>query len=194
MKSFQDYFKRAFGGLSLCSLAKTLRPAFEQLQAQFPNSAKHLNWSCSCLGKRMAKLESMRERLTAGLTTEHLQERTLQGWRLAAVVWEREVPGDALKQEPIPYGATIAPDGTHLEDMPPEREVLVTMLEMIVADKPLSFIAEELNRRGFRNRQNNLWTPGAVFDLLPRLIDVGPRLVKSPDWPERRARITAQRL
>ena len=67
------------------------------------------------------------------------------------------------------------------------------MLEMIVADRPLSQIAEELNARGLRNRQNHLWTPGAVFDLLPRLIDVGPRLVKSPDWVERRARIPLQK-
>ena len=140
----------------------------------------------------MANLESMREQLT-GLTPEHLAERTAQGWRLATVIWEREISAEAPKPEPIPYGATVAPDGLHLEDLPPEREVLVTMLELIVADRPLSYIAEELNRRGFRNRQNNLWTPGAVFDLLPRLIDVGPRLVKSPDWPERRARVTGRR-
>jgi hypothetical protein len=141
----------------------------------------------------MANLESMRENLGAGLTPQHIQERTSQGWRLAAVIWERDAANAGPTPEPIPYGATVAPDGVHLVDLPPEREVLVVMLEMIVADRPLSFIAEELNRRGFRNRQNNLWTPGAVFDLLPRLIDVGPRLVKSPDWPERRARVTSQR-
>jgi hypothetical protein len=134
----------------------------------------------------------MREPLAAGLTAEHLKERTSEGWRLAAVIWEREAAGDAVREE-IPFGASVSADGTHLEDKPPEREVLVSMLEMIVADRPLSQIAEELNRRGFRNRQNNLWTPGAVFDLLPRLIDVGPRLVKSPDWIERRARISALR-
>jgi len=141
----------------------------------------------------MAKLETLREPLTAGLTPELLRDRTAQGWHLAAVVWEREAAGEPASQEPVPYGATVSPDGTHLEEQPPEREVLVTMLEMIVADRPLSQISDELNRRGLRTRQNNLWTPGAVFDLLPRLIDVGPRLVKSPDWIERRARITAQR-
>ncbi len=140
----------------------------------------------------MAKIETLREPLTAGLTPELLRERAGQGWHLAAVVWERESAGEPASREPIPYGATVSPDGANLEEQPPEREVLVTMLEMIVADRPLSQIAEELNRRGFRNRKNNLWTPGAVFDLLPRLIDVGPRLVKSPDWIERRARITAQ--
>jgi hypothetical protein len=140
----------------------------------------------------MGNLESMREPLAAGLTAEHLKERASEGWRLAAVIWEREVPVDTAPEE-VPFGATVAPDGKHLQENPPEREVLVSMLEMIVADRPLSYIAEELNRRGFRNRQNTLWTPGAVFDLLPRLIDVGPRLVKSPDWIERRARISALR-
>ena len=141
----------------------------------------------------MAKLESMREPVTDGLTADLLQERTSQGWRLAALIWEREASGEAAAMESVPYGATVAPDGSHLEELPPEREVLVTMLEMIVADRPLSQIAEELNARGFHDRQNHLWTPGAVFDLLPRLIDVGPRLVKSPDWIERRARITIQK-
>lgn len=139
----------------------------------------------------MAKLEVLREPVTAGLTADLLRQRNSQGWRLAAVIWERPAAGDAPHPEPVPYGATIAQDGAHLEEQPPEREVLVTMLEMIVTDRPISQIAEELNRRGFRDRLNQVWTPSAVFDLLPRLIEVGPRLVKSPDWIERRARITS---
>ena len=76
----------------------------------------------------------------------------------------------------MPYGLKIAEDCVALEQDVQEREALMVMLEMIIQDKPLSETAEELNRRGFRTRHNSKWTPGSVFDMLPRLIEVGPRV------------------
>ena len=114
----------------------------------------------------------------------YLESKTNEGWKAVAVIWEREVPDDAPPladiAQPVPYGLKIAEDCVALEQDMREREALMVMLEMIIQDKPLSEIAEELNRRGFRTRLNSKWTPGSVFDMLPRLIEVGPRVFSTP--------------
>jgi hypothetical protein len=66
---------------------------------------------------------------------------------------------------------------------------LLVMLEQIVLDKPLTEIAEILNQRGYRTRHNLKWTPGTVFDMLPRLIEVGARVFSSEEWAVRRGRL-----
>ncbi len=110
-----------------------------------------------------------------------------------AVIWERQVddgePPIADMTEPVPYGLKIAEDCTALEQDVQEREALIVMLEMIIQDKPLSETANELNRRGFRTRHNSNWTPGSVFDMLPRLIEVGPRVFSTEEWVVRRGRL-----
>jgi len=50
-------------------------------------------------------------------------------------------------------------------------------------------IAEELNRRDFRTRAGSMWTPTGVFALLPRLIEIGPRMFRSDEWIARREKI-----
>lgn len=70
-----------------------------------------------------------------------------------------------------------------------EREALLVMLELIIQEKPLSRIADELNQRGFRTRLQTNWTPGSVFDLLPRLIEVGPRVLSTEEWVMRRGKL-----
>jgi len=50
-------------------------------------------------------------------------------------------------------------------------------------------VADELNRRGLRQRDGQTWTPGALFNLLPRMIEVGPRLFVSEEWTQRRQRL-----
>jgi hypothetical protein len=42
-----------------------------------------------------------------------------------------------------------------------------------------------LNRKRFRTRAGANWTPGSVFDMLPRLIQVGPRIFSSTEWSAR---------
>ena len=67
-------------------------------------------------------------------------------------------------------------------DEPAERRALMIILDSIVDDRPLSQVATELNRAGILDRQDRPWTPTAVFELLPRLIDAGPSIFSSPDW------------
>jgi hypothetical protein len=64
------------------------------------------------------------------------------------------------------------------------------MMEQIVQDEPLSRVAAELNRRGFRTRQGGAWGPESVFNMLPRLVDLGPRIFSSSEWTTRMRRLT----
>ncbi len=135
----------------------------------------------------------MREILSTPLTAADLERKASQGWKPVAVIWEREVGEDepplADITEPVPYGLKIAEDCMALEQDVQEREALLVMLEMIIQDKSLSETADELNRRGLRTRLNSKWTPGSVFDMLPRLIEVGPRVFSTEEWVVRRGKL-----
>jgi Recombinase len=141
----------------------------------------------------MPKLQHLREILSGPLTAGYLEKKAGEGWKPVAVIWEREVPDGASPladiTQPVPYGLKIGEDCVALEQDLQEREALLLMLEMIVQDKPLSETAEELNRRGFRTRANAGWTPGKVFDMLPRLIEVGPRVFSTQEWVLRRGKL-----
>jgi hypothetical protein len=140
----------------------------------------------------MPKLQNAREVLTNPLTTSYLERRAADGWKPVAIIWQRQVDDDqpfADITEPVPYGLKIAEDCIALEQDVQEREALIVMLEMIIQDKSLSATAEELNRRGFRTRHNHNWTPGSVFDMLPRLIEVGPRVFSTEEWVVRRGKL-----
>jgi hypothetical protein len=53
----------------------------------------------------------------------------------------------------------------------------------------LSKVVSALNAAGFRTRQSQPWDAVAVFNMLPRLIEVGPRMFSSEEWEMRRQRI-----
>ncbi len=137
----------------------------------------------------MPKIERIREELSCLPSAEYLQYKAAAGWKLAAIEWEREAETDAqagaLKLE-VPFGLRVAKDCVHLEENPAEKEILMLAMELIVQDRSLSQVAEELNRRGFWTRDGLKWGPVPVFDLLPRLVEVGPRIFSSEDWAERR--------
>jgi hypothetical protein len=141
----------------------------------------------------MPRLQHTREVLSQPLTAADLDRKAREGWKPVAVIWERQVDDDqpplADITEPVPYGLKIAEDCMALEQDVLEREALIVMLEMIIQEKSLSEIAQELNQRGFRTRHNSNWTPGSVFDMLPRLIDVGPRVFSTEEWVVRRGRL-----
>ena len=63
-------------------------------------------------------------------------------------------------------------------------------MELIIQDISLTKVAEELNKKGFRTRQGTEWGPVAVFNMLPRLIEVTPRILRSEEWVERRKRLS----
>lgn len=140
----------------------------------------------------MPKLERVREVVSSLPTPDYWIRKAEGGWKLVAVEWAREVetdlPAPSLPREEVPFGLQVADDCLHLEENPTERAALMLMMELIVEDKPLSQVASELNRRGFRMRHGSAWGPESVFDLLPRLIEVAPRISTSQDWVARRVR------
>ncbi len=94
-----------------------------------------------------------------------------------------------LLREELPYGLQVAADCARLEENPAETQAILVMLEMIIQDIRLTRVAAVLNEKGFRTRSGAEWSPGAVFDLLPRLIEVEPRIFSSHEWAVRRPRI-----
>jgi|GraSoiStandDraft_15_1057317.scaffolds.fasta_scaffold1038476_1 hypothetical protein len=141
----------------------------------------------------MAKIERVHETWSRPITAEYLARQASFGWKLVSVTWEREVEpdpgGSSRRQEDPPYGLRVAGDGVHLEENTAELEVLLVIMEGIVQDHSISKISDDLNRRDFRTRNGSLWTPTAVFTLLPRLIEVGPQMFSSEEWIGRREKI-----
>ncbi len=141
-------------------------------------------------------IERIRETSSGPLKQAEVETRQAEGWKLVAVEWEREATAEkpAITQPPaeVPFGLKVAGDCAHLEEDTNEREVLVAMMELTIQDGPYSSIAEELNRRGFRTREGVRWTPVSVFQMLPRLIEVGPRIFNSLEWQERRQRMSGK--
>lgn len=141
----------------------------------------------------MARIERIREVLTAPVDAEHMRQKTEAGWRLVALEWQREIPGEELASETliqdVPYGLRVSTDCLHLEEDPDEKSALIMMMELIVRDDPFSLVAGELNQRGFRMRGGSPWTPVSVFNMLPRLIEVGPGIFSSEEWESRRERL-----
>lgn len=142
----------------------------------------------------MPKTERVRQAVSGPLQPEEFKQQTEKGWKLVALEWEREVEtaDDQLPAE-IPFGLKLASDNQKLETNPAEREVLVQMMELMVEEGSYARIAEEINRRGFRTRQGERWTPVSVFELVPRLIEVGPHVLRSAEWQKRRQQMTAAR-
>jgi len=142
----------------------------------------------------MARLERIREVLSKPLEPEYVKLRAEAGWKLAAVEWEREVAeaAEAPRQvgEEVPYGMRVGDDCLHLVENPGETQVLIQMLDGIVQDNPFSKIADDLNRGGLRTRNGSKWEAVSVYNMLPRLIQVGPRIFSSEEWQARRKHLT----
>jgi len=140
----------------------------------------------------MPKIERIREVVTGSVDMDYVRRKTEAGWKLVAMEWRRELPGDdkeAVLIEEIPYGLRVASDCSRLEEDPDERLVLMQMMELIVQDYSITLVASELNKRGLRTRSGGFWTPVSVFNLLPRLIEVGPNIFSSDEWESRRERL-----
>ncbi len=109
---------------------------------------------------------------------------------MVAVEWERDTPeGTASLPEPIPFGLQLSPETATVEVNPKEWQALVLMMELTVQEGPYWSIAEELNRRGFQTREGKPWTSISVFQMLPRLIELGPRIFSTEEWQKRRERL-----
>jgi hypothetical protein len=67
------------------------------------------------------------------------------------------------------------------------------MMELLVQDFPYSSIVSDLNEKGLRMRDGKPWNRVAVFNMTPRLIEVGPRLFSTEEWNEVRQRLSSLR-
>ena len=147
----------------------------------------------------MPRTERIRQSASGHLTWDEIQRLQNEGWRLIAAEWERDVPESepakpARDHEDPPYGLRVATDSPTLVEDPTENEALLAMMELIIQDGPYSFIAEEMNRRGYRTREGSKWSPVSVFEMLPRLIDAGPRILSSENWQRRRQEYQQQKM
>ena len=139
----------------------------------------------------MAYVERIRDMIGQPILEEIVKQRVSAGWHLVSVEWRRELPEsemptDGAFPEDIPYGLRISEDCKGLELDPNEQQALFQMMEMLVQDFPFSGIASNLNEMGFRTRDGKRWNPVAIFNMIPRLIDVGPRLFSTEEWEKRR--------
>jgi len=92
----------------------------------------------------------------------------------------------------VPYGLRLSDDCLRLEIDQPENQVLMHMMELLVQDFPFSSVASDLNEKGYRTREGKRWSPVTVFNMLPRLIDVGPRIFSTEEWDRRREHFAAR--
>jgi hypothetical protein len=149
----------------------------------------------------MPRTERIRRAVLGQIESAELERFRKEGWKLVALEWERDSPEDQPHPQPepavenTPFGLRVK-DASTLESDPRENEVLLTMMELLIQDGPYSFIADELNRRGYRTREGTNWSPVSVFQMLPRLIEAGPTIFSTEDWHHRRqlAMTRARRL
>jgi hypothetical protein len=142
----------------------------------------------------MPHFERIRDVVSGPFSPQLIQQRSAAGWQLVSIEWRRELPGETgpsegAFSEDIPYGLRISDDCQRLEYHSAERMVLTHMMDLIVQDFPFSAIASDLNEKGFRTRAGKMWGQISVFEMIPRLIEVGPELFSTADWAARRQKL-----
>jgi Recombinase len=142
----------------------------------------------------MAYFERMRDQVAGVFSPEIMQQRAAAGWQMVSIEWRRELPdseapSEMATAEEIPYGLRISDDCKRLEVDPAENRVLLLMMDLLAQDFSYSSIVSDLNEKGYRTRQGKPWSRIAVFNMMPRLIEVGPRIFSSEEWEQRRAKL-----
>lgn len=141
----------------------------------------------------MAAVERIRELVHGSLDLESMKRREQAGWKLTALEWERALVTEGARPrevfEEVSYGLRVANDCFHLEENPEEMRTLMLMLDLIVEDQPLSRVASSLNEQGLTTRQGRPWSAVSVFNMLPRLIEAGPKIFSTEQWEARRTRL-----
>jgi len=143
----------------------------------------------------MAYFERIRDVVSEPYSQEIIKHRTSSGWQMVSIEWRRELPDseaptEGAYAEDIPYGLRISDDCKRLEIEPKENEALLLMMELLVQDFSYSHIVSDLNEKGFRQRDGRPWSRVAVFNMIPRLIEVGPRFFSTEEWDKRRRKFS----
>jgi hypothetical protein len=146
----------------------------------------------------MAYFERIRDVISGPFSPEIVQQRTAAGWQLVSIEWRRELPDseaptEGAFREDIPYGLRISDDCQRLEVDRTENQALMLMMELLGQDFSYSSIVSDLNEKGFRMRDGKPWNRVAVFNMMPRLIEVGPRLFSSEEWKRLQQGLTRSR-
>jgi hypothetical protein len=69
-------------------------------------------------------------------------------------------------------------------------QTLKFLAELIVQDVSFTSMADALNVRDYRTRSGAPWNAAAVFRLIPRLIDVAPRILSGNEWESRKKELS----
>jgi len=146
----------------------------------------------------MAYFERVRDVVSGPFSPDVIQQRMSAGWQMVSIEWRRELPdseapSEGAYAEEIPYGLRISDDCKRLEVHPAENQVLLLMMDLLAQDFSYSAIVSDLNEKGFRQRNGRPWSRIAVFNMMPRLIEVGPRIFSSEEWEKRRVRLAKAR-
>jgi hypothetical protein len=143
----------------------------------------------------MAYFERIRDVISGPFSPEVIQERAAAGWQMVSIEWRRELPDreaptEGAFREEIPYGLRISDDCMRLEVDATENQALMLMMDLLGQDFSYSSIVSDLNEKGFRMRDGRPWNRVAVFNMMPRLIEVGPRLFASEVWKSRQEKLS----
>jgi hypothetical protein len=135
----------------------------------------------------MAYFERIRDVISGQFSPEVVSQRTAAGWQMVSIEWRRELPDheaptEGAYNEDIPYGLRISDDCQRLEVNPTENQAMMLMMELLGQDFSYSSIVSDLNEKGFRMRDGKPWNRIAVFNMMPRLIEAGPRMFSSEQW------------
>jgi hypothetical protein len=144
----------------------------------------------------MAHFERLRDVISGPFSSEIIKQRTMAGWQLVSIEWRRELPESEASSlgafsEDIPYGLRISDDCQRLEIDPLENRTLMLMMELLVQDFSYSSVVSDLNEKGLRMRDGRPWNRVAVFNMTPRLIEVGPRLFSTDEWRRLRQKFSS---
>lgn len=143
----------------------------------------------------MAYFERIRDVVSEPFSSDVIRGRTAAGWQMVSIEWRRELPDSeappegGVFSEDIPYGLRISEDCKRLEVDQHENKVLLLMMDLLAQDFSYSAIVSDLNEKGFRTRDGKPWSRVAVFNMMPRLIEVGPRIFSSEEWEQRRIKL-----
>ena len=142
----------------------------------------------------MAYFERIRDVVSEPFSSDVIRQRTAGGWQMVSIEWRRELPdsetpSEGAFNEAIPFGLCISEDCKRLEVDPHENKILLLMMDLLAQDFSYSAIVSDLNEKGFRTREGKPWSRVAVFNMMPRLIEVGPRIFSSEEWEQRRIKL-----
>ena len=112
--------------------------------------------------------------------------RPSQWIRLSSVVVLACVASACSGLPPLPNLLAMNSDAPKVAVAAPQWSMVALRPFVGTSTTYAQLLAQQINERGYRTRNGEPWTRTALFYLLPRLIEVGPRLCTSEEWVERR--------